>query len=82
MRPGDVLYIPTHWGHQTFTGGDGPSVSYALWVFPYRSPRGTSPTPKELRDKLYSEVKQTAVNAVLGDNVGSAREAWAARLDG
>ena len=78
MRPGDVLYIPTHWGHQTFTGGDGPSVSYALWFFPYRSPSGTSPTPKELRDKLYSEVKQTAVNAVLGDNVGSAREAWAA----
>ena len=34
LEPGDVLYLPAFWGHQTFSGAEGPSVSLATWLFP------------------------------------------------
>lgn len=34
LQPGDVLYLPAFWGHQTFSGPGGPTVSLATWIFP------------------------------------------------
>eukprot|EP01043_Picozoa_sp_COSAG02_P038881 COSAG02_NODE_3031_length_7513_cov_19.127192_3_plen_530_part_00 len=34
LQPGDVLYLPAFWGHQTFSGLGGPTVSLATWIFP------------------------------------------------
>ena len=67
LQPGDVLFIPSHWGHQTFTGLDGPSASFALWFFPYTaiSSAYRGPPPKDLRGGKYREAKETAANAAL-----------------
>ena len=34
LEPGDLLYMPAFWGHQTFSELGGPTVSLATWIFP------------------------------------------------
>ena len=72
LRPGDVLYIPALWGHQTFSELDGPTVSMALWYYV-----GTKESPKETRiQELDREVAAAVKAAMTGAETPA--EKWAA----
>jgi hypothetical protein len=77
LRPGEVLFIPSHWGHQTFSSLDGPSVSLALWFYPHTNPRGVRPSPNQLRNQGTEAARTKAANDALSQ-VQSVQQAWAA----
>ena len=80
LRPGEVLFLPPLWGHQTFTSIDGPSISCAIWFFPSvaaAAVRGARPTAGELRGRVRDEKLQAAANRALA-SVRTAPQAWGA----
>eukprot|EP01047_Picozoa_sp_COSAG01_P005532 COSAG01_NODE_190_length_22595_cov_16.442301_18_plen_539_part_00 len=76
LRPSDVLLLPSHWGHQTFTPGPGISVSVALWFFPFRIPGRKEPKlPLDLRGDGYDRARNGAMNEML-QHATSLKTAW------
>ena len=78
LHPGDLLFIPSHWGHQTFTSPSGPTASFALWFYPNRNPRGANPPPSELRGARNDAARREAANAAFRSGVATSEQAWGA----
>ena len=61
LQPGDVLFMPLGWGHQTFTSLEGASLSAAFSHYPAVDPRGRGYDPNLLESTLIGDRMEALV---------------------
>jgi hypothetical protein len=68
LQPGDVLYLPAFWGHQTFSGLGGPTVSLATWIFP----AGGDPLARLAAGEVVERKRGVKVREMLAEGTNEA----------
>ena len=51
LQSGDFLYMPAFWGHQTFSGNAGPTISLSSWFFPVAVDPATRPGTDPINER-------------------------------
>eukprot|EP00038_Savillea_parva_P017249 m.19514 g.19514 ORF g.19514 m.19514 type:complete len:607 (-) comp3701_c0_seq1:63-1883(-) len=82
LRPGDLLYVPSYWGHETFGGGVDPTVSMAFWSHPTvvhplrRHPEHKGMYSSTEREEDWSAMRGRSLDTVTR-GATTAQDAWA-----